>query len=119
MIHAHPRWPSNLTAMITNTVPRPLHWSLLLGTAIAITLFLYFIDEGRYSLEGLFTVGNIIAMGIYLVGLVLGLFLTARLFAKREPGPLRTALVLSIGSLVGFVIGLGLILGLGALQMVG
>lgn len=105
--------------MITNTVPRPLHWSLLLGTAILITLFLYFIDEGRYSLEGLFTVGNMIAMGVYLVGLVLGLFLTARLFAKREPGPLRTALALSIGTVVGVLIGLGLILVLGALQTLG
>lgn len=105
--------------MITNTVPRPLHWSLLLGTAILITLFLYFIDEGRYSLEGLFTVGNMIAMGVYLVGLVLGLFLTARLFAKRESGPLRTALALSIGTVVGVLIGLGLILVLGALQTLG
>lgn len=119
MIHAYPRWPSSITTMITTTTPRPLHWSLLLGTAIAITLFLYFIDEGRYSLEGLFTAGNIIAMGIYLIGLVLGLFLTAQLFAKRQAGPLRTALVLSIGTVVGFVFGLGLILGLGALQTLG
>ena len=46
MIHAYPRWPCSITTMITTTTPRPLHWSLLLGTAIAITLFLYFIDEG-------------------------------------------------------------------------
>lgn len=105
--------------MIANSIPRPLHWSLLLGTAITITLFLYFIDEGRYSLEGLFTVGNIIAMGVYLMGLCAGLFLMARLFAKREPGTLRTVLVLTTGTVVGFVIGLGLILGLGALQTMG
>ncbi|MBL7984770.1 MAG: hypothetical protein JNM91_07215 [Flavobacteriales bacterium] len=102
--------------MITNTVPRPLHWSLLLGTAIIITLFLYFIDEGRYSLEGLFTVGNIIAMGVYLIGMVAGLFLMAQLFAKRPPGPFRTALILTSGTVIGFVLGLGLILDLGALQ---
>lgn len=96
-----------------------MHWSLLLGTAITITLFLYFIDEGRYSLEGLFTVGNIIAMGFYLMGLCAGLFLMAQLFAKREPGMLRTVLVLTTGTVVGFVIGLGLILGLGALQTMG
>ena len=119
MIHAYPRWPCSITTMITTTTPRPLHWSLLLGTAIAITLFLYFIDEGRYSLEGLFTVGNIIAMGVYLIGMVAGLFLMAQLFAKRPPGPFRTALILTSGTAVGFVLGLGLILGLGALQTLG
>lgn len=102
--------------MITATIPRPLHWSLLLGTALIVTFFLYFIDEGRYSLEGLFTAGNMIAMGIYLIGLVLGLLLTAQLFAKRQAGPLRTALVLSTGTIIGIVIGLGLIMGIGALQ---
>jgi hypothetical protein len=101
------------------TTPRPLHWSVMLGTALLVTLFLYFIDEGRYSLQDLFTSGNIIAMGVYLIGMLLGLALMAKLFAKRRPSPVRTTLVLSLGTLLGFVFGLLLILGVGALQLLG
>lgn len=98
------------------TTLRPLQWSLLLGTALLVTLLLYFIDEGRYSLEGLLTVGNSIAMSVYFIGLVLGLFVMARLFAERPAGTVRTALVLVLGSLLGIAIGLGLITGVGLLQ---
>jgi hypothetical protein len=97
---------------------RPLHWSLLLGTALLVTLFLYFIDEGRYSLEGLLTVGNVIAMAIYFVGLVAGLFTVSSLFKRRSPSASRTALILVLGTVLGFVFGLVLILGVGLLQMV-
>lgn len=107
------------TMELTTTIPRPLHWSLLLVTAVFVTLLLYFIDEGRYSLEGLLTVGNGIAMGIYLLGLLLGLALMAQLFAKRHPSPVRTLLVLSLGTVVGFLFGLLLMMGVGALQLLG
>lgn len=103
----------------TPTLSRPVHWIVLIVAAVAVTLFLYFIDEGRYSLEDLFTLGNGIAMSMYLLGLLLGLFLMARLFAHRRPGPVRTALVLSIGTVVGFAFGLVLIFGLGALMRLG
>lgn len=107
------------TMELTTTTPRPLHWSLLFVTAVFVTLLLYFIDEGRYSLEGLLTVGNGIAMGIYLLGLLLGLALMAQLFAKRHPSPVRTLLVLSLGTVVGFLFGLLLMMGVGALQLLG
>lgn len=96
-----------------------MHWALLLGTALLVTLFLYFIDEGRYSLEGLFTAGNSIAMGIYLLGLIGGLFLMAQVFAKRPAGAVRTALVVGLGTVVGLVFGLLLIMGVGLLQTLG
>lgn len=102
--------------MITTNRPATMQWSHLLITAVIVTLFLYFIDEGRYSLEGLFTLGNIIAMSIYLVGMVLGLFLMAAVFEKRPPSPARTALVLSLGTVVGLIFGLLLVFGLGLLQ---
>ena len=107
-----------MNAMATTT-PRPLHWSLLLTTALLVTLFFYFVDEGRYSLEGLFTTGNAIAMGVYLIGMLLGLALMAKLFAKRHRSPIRTLLVLTLGIVLGFVFGLLLILGVGALQSIG
>ena len=102
----------------TSTAPLSLNWAVLIGTAIVVPLFLYYIDEGRYSLEGLFTVGNGIAMGIYLTGMALGLLLMARLFAKRKPGPLRTALVLSLGSMAGLLFALLLIAGIGLIQYI-
>lgn len=98
---------------------RAAHWALLLCTALLVSLFLYFIDEGRYSLEGLFTAGNMIAMAIYLIGMMLGLLLVARLFAKRPPSPLRTASELVLGTMVGFVFGLLLVMGIGLLQTLG
>ncbi len=104
-----------------STLPtrRPLHWALLLGTALLVTLCLYFIDEGRDSLQGLFTLGNVIAMGVYLIGLAGGLFLVSGLFAKRHPSPARTVVVLMLGTVVGFALGLLLIMGIGALQTLG
>ncbi|MCU0320331.1 MAG: hypothetical protein MUE88_09685 [Flavobacteriales bacterium] len=97
-------------------VRQRVHPALLLGTALLLTLFLYFIDEGRYSLEGLFTAGNGIAMSIYLVGLMGGLFGAAWLLEKWHPSPMRTVLVLVLGAVLGVVLGLLLIIGLGALQ---
>ncbi|MGV3636236.1 MAG: hypothetical protein ACO1NQ_01190 [Flavobacteriales bacterium] len=101
---------------LTTSTPRPLHSSLVFTTALLVTLLLYFIDEGRYSLEGLLTVGNGIALGIYLLGMLLGLALMAHIFAKRHASPVRTLLVLALGSVVGFVFGLLLMIGVGALQ---
>lgn len=102
--------------VIAQPATRPLHWSKLLSTAILVTLFLYFIDEGRYSLEGLFTTGNLVAMAVYFTGLLLGLVLMAMAFARRKPGPGRTVLTLGLGTILGFGIGLGFIIGCGFLM---
>ena len=99
-----------------HTTQRSVHWSFLLLTALLVTLFLYFIDEGRYSLEELWTMGNVVAMCFYFIGLVVGLFTVASLFERRAPGPSRTAMVLGLGTVLGFVFGLLLILALGLLQ---
>lgn len=103
---------------MTHSHPR-VHPSLLLLAAIAFTLFLYFIDEGRYTLDGLFTLGNALAMSIYLVGMVGGLFAAAELLARLHPSPVRTLLVLLLGAVLGLLLGLVLITGLGSLQHIG
>jgi len=89
---------------MATTPNRPIHWTKLAGTALVVTLFLYFIDEGRYSLSGLFTVGNLVAMSFYLLGLLVGLFGIAVLFARHEPSFGRTAMVLMLGSAVGVML---------------
>ena len=58
-------------------------------------------------------------MGLYLFGLAGGLFLVAQLLATWRPGFPRTALILVLGTVVGFVFGLLLIMGIGALQLLG
>jgi hypothetical protein len=88
--------------MVTTSSPsKPVHWSTLLITAVLITLFLFYIDEGRYTLSGLEKPGTIVAMALYLAGLLVGLFVMATLFAKRPPSAGRTALVLGLGSTAG------------------
>lgn len=103
---------------MTHSYPR-VHPALLLLAAVAFTLFLYFIDEGRYALDGLFTLGNALAMSIYLVGMVGGLFGAAELLKRLHPSPVRTLLVLLVGAVLGLLLGLVLIIGLGALQHFG
>ncbi len=73
------------TMELTTSTPRPLHWSLLFTTALLVTLLLYFIDEGRYSLEGLLTVGNGIAMVIHFAGHATGAGAHGAIFATRHP----------------------------------
>lgn len=88
--------------MIAASTPaRPIRWTILLAFAFAITLALFFIDEGRYTLRGLEQPGNIIAMTFYLLGLLVGLFSMNVLFQKWQPGAGRTALVLALGSIAG------------------
>lgn len=83
---------------------RPIHWSLLLGFALLVTLFLFFIDEGNYTLRGIEEPGNIVAMSLYFLGLTVGLFATNAWLAKRRPGIGRNALVLALGSIAGVAI---------------
>jgi hypothetical protein len=87
--------------VVTSSSTKPVHWSVLVITAVLITLLLFYIDEGRYTLSGLERPGNIVAMSLYLAGLLVGLFVMATLFAKRPPGAGRTALVLGLGSTAG------------------
>jgi ABC-type transport system involved in cytochrome c biogenesis permease subunit len=47
-------------------------WPILMVIALLATLFLYWIDEGRYSLNGLLSIGNLIALSFYFLGLLAG-----------------------------------------------
>ena len=88
--------------MIAASTPaRPIHWTLLSGFALLITLLLFFIDEGRYTLRGLEQPGNIIVMSFYLLGMLVGLFSMNALFEERPPSGERTAAVLGLGSIAG------------------
>ena len=99
--------------MHTSAPPRPIHWGLLTAFALLITLVLFYIDEGRYTLEGLEQPGNIVAMSFYLAGLLVGLFVMNALFERWRPGAGRTALVLGLGTVVGITLTILFIFSLG------
>lgn len=85
----------------TSATHRPIHYLHLTLFAVTVCLILFFIDEGRYSLTGLLTTSNIVAMSLYLAGLLMGLFTMNHLLAKRAPGAGRTITVLLLGSVIG------------------
>lgn len=96
---------------MTLTAFRNLYGASLtfLGTSLIFTLFLYYIDEGRYSLEGLLTLGNIVAMSIYFLGSFTGQWL---LFYTLTPNSnFRKGLSWSIpgGLVLGVFISIGII----------
>lgn len=103
----------------TSTLPHSLRWPLLIGAALLVLLYLYFIDEGHYSLAGLFGGEALFVLGLYLIGLLGGLFLMNKRFANRRPEPARTLWTLLLGIPLGLVLGLILVLlaGLGLLLL--
>ena len=54
---------------------------MLVGLSFVWTLFLFFIDEGRYSLQGIEEPGNALAMSIYFIGILAG-HITVALLSK-------------------------------------
>lgn len=93
-----PRGVSALRTIDTTTIhgdhlpgrtPDPL--GLALGFALLGKLLLFLIDEGLYTLSGLEQPGNMLTMGFYPLGLLVGFLGVKALFAKRPSGVGRTA----------------------------
>jgi len=77
--------------------------------AFLSTLFLFYIDEGNYSLKGITQVGNIIALSIYWLGLILGQVLVKSFLYKQKTGYEKTALVIVTGLPIGLFLAIGMI----------
>jgi hypothetical protein len=91
-------------------------WPILMVIALLATLFLYWIDEGRYSLNGLLSIGNLIALSFYFLGLLAGLFLMAFASERILSGGWRLPVTVLAGLPLGLAIGLVLIGGVGLLM---
>lgn len=79
------------------------HLPVFAAVAFVFTLFLFFIDEGHYSFEGLADVGNIIALSFYFVAMLLGqavLYAVLRSFLSES---LALRIALFAGSLLGSI----------------
>ncbi len=85
-----------------------LAW-LLFPISLLITLFLFYIDEGRYTLEGLFEAGNLIAMALYFIFICATSLVFYQLFIKIRSQVLRIILATVFGLPVGFGLTVALI----------
>ena len=98
---------------MTTTTERPVPFLTLVGWTTLATLFLFFIDEGNLSLDGLWEMHNLVPMAIYFAGILAVTALLALLTARWKAGAGRTLLVLLGGAVLGTVAVVGLFLGLG------
>ncbi|MGB0402683.1 MAG: hypothetical protein ACPGEG_01210 [Salibacteraceae bacterium] len=57
---------------------------IFLGTSGIVTLFLFYIDEGNYSLDNLFTTGNMISLSIYFIGIYICQLIAFQLFRRYQ-----------------------------------
>ncbi len=87
---------------------------LQLGITLFTCLFLFYIDEGNYSLKGLTQPGNLIAMSMYAIGLMSGQVL-AFMWLKKLAYPYRIILSTLTGLVMGVLITLILLFSLGAI----
>ena len=55
---------------MTTTTERPVPFLTLVGWTTLATLFLFFIDEGNLSLDGLWEMHNLVPMAIYFAGIL-------------------------------------------------
>lgn len=66
----------------------------MMMVALAVTLFLFYIDEGNYSFENLTHPGNIVALSFYFVGMMLAQALVLAIAERFTQN--RKAIILSI-----------------------
>ena len=78
--------------------------AVYLISALIVTLFLFFIDEGYYSFQWMTSVGSWIVFVVYAGGLLLSQILISSLIAKRLVGNTKRVLSLVVGIPVGFLI---------------
>ena len=103
-----------MTTLAQSSIKQLSALLFLMTTGIG-TLFLFYIDEGNYNLNNLFTQHNLIALSFYFIGIYFAQM--ALFWAFKKYQNLYKSLVWSI--LLGFPLGAfltaGIILGLGFL----
>jgi hypothetical protein len=70
-------------------------------SAVGVTMFLFFIDEGYYNFNWMMNIGNWIAFLIYVTGLLTGQFLSNSLILRKYKGEKKTLLTSIIGIPLG------------------
>ena len=98
----------NLTVMTATQLHQNKVW-LLVPLVLLTTLFLFFIDEGRYTLQGLFELGNMVAMAFYFIGMLLSTLIIYQLLPAVQSFTKRYAIAAVLGIPIGIALTIGLI----------
>jgi uncharacterized protein YqgC (DUF456 family) len=80
-----------------------------MASALIITLFLFFVDEGFYNYQWMSNGDNWIAFGIYFLILFLGQFLTYLFISKVLGWHKRMFLSNTLGSILGMFLAFGVL----------
>lgn len=65
---------------------KSLHPALLMTSAVLITLFLFYIDEGYYSFKWMQNAGNWIMFGVYASTFWLSQYFVSKFILRRQKG---------------------------------
>lgn len=95
----------------TNTQPKEGHYWFPLITSIAVTVLLFFIDEGYYNFNWMADFGNWVAFAIYVLGLFVFQLIFQVVLFRKLPGFCRDGLSFLIGVPLALYLLIGVILG--------
>ena len=82
---------------------------LFLTASFLFTIFLFYIDEGRYSLDGILAINNLVALSIYFVGAFIGQWLLFYSLSQKMEFVRNLTLSIPGGLLLGVFISIGII----------
>jgi cation transport ATPase len=92
-----------MTAIASTSSKKSTGIPALATSAVLITLFLFYIDEGYYNFRWMADIGNWIVFVVYATVIFAGQWLVAKLVPSRFHGIGRTAVSVVIGTSVALL----------------
>ncbi|MBD77740.1 MAG: hypothetical protein CL840_02210 [Crocinitomicaceae bacterium] len=74
---------------------------ILVLSALLITIFLFFIDEGYYNFKWMANVGNWIPFVVYAVAILAGQLLVSKFLLRNFKGSAKTPISIIGGAIIG------------------
>ena len=81
-------------------------------SSVAITMFLFYIDEGYYNFEWMASIGNWVAFVFYAIPMILGQFIISKIIPTKHLGVLTSLFTVVTGSSLGLLIVITAFIGL-------
>ena len=92
---------------------------LLALSSLLVTVFLFYIDEGNYHLNGILKLANLVPLGIYFLGIFGCKLILLRLIWPRSTRSVALISAIMFGSIAGTLLSAGFFLSLSALRTIG
>ena len=89
--------------LLQKQVPRSLQIALLIASSMVYALILFFIDENRYSLNGIFSPENLPALGFYILIMIGSTILIYQILKKLIVKNLAELISIIIGPILGIL----------------